>query len=170
MAVNIHCAVGGRNCRDTIASLRNTRTTHHNVTNFFCWRGRQWLRRQRYHVLARIITECRYAEREGEDPDCKSDRPAAPATQSGSSSHALIFIPREILASPFTDPVGIFRPAHFTSLREECFSPSKENVPVEYCSDAPLLPRCDRLLLRRAYHRSRRQIPTSNLPPTIALR
>jgi hypothetical protein len=96
VAVNIHCAVGGRNCRDTIASLRDTRATHHNVTNFFCWRGRQWLRRQHYHVLARIISECRYAEREGEDPDCKSDRPAAPATQSGSSSHAVILNPLRI--------------------------------------------------------------------------
>jgi hypothetical protein len=58
----------------------------------------------------------------------------------------------------------------FTTLREECFSPSKENVRDERCSDAPLPLRYGRLRLRRAYHRSRRQIPTSNLPPTIALR
>ncbi len=94
--VNIHRLSSGRNCRETIASLRNARATRYHVTNFLCVVGRQGPRGQRYHVLARIICECRYAEREGEDPNCKSDRPAAPATQSGSSSHAVILNPLRI--------------------------------------------------------------------------
>jgi hypothetical protein len=94
--VNVHRVSSGRNCRETIASLRNARATRYHVTNFLCRVSRQWLRWQRYHILARIISECRYAEREGEDPNCKSDRPAAPATQSGSFSHARIVNPLRI--------------------------------------------------------------------------
>ncbi len=80
------------------------------------------------------------------------------------------------------DPISEFKqaysPTHFvflgqptsSTLREECFSRSKENVRGECCSDALLLLRYGCLRLRRACHRSRQQIPTSNLPPTIALR
>ena len=80
------------------------------------------------------------------------------------------FGPIRNLSKLIPDPLRIFRPAHFFHLREECFSPSKENVRGECCSDALLLLRYGRLRLQRAYHRSRRQIPTSNLPPTIELR
>ena len=48
----------GRNCRETIASLRNARATRYHVTNFLCLLGRQWLRWQRYYILAWIISEC----------------------------------------------------------------------------------------------------------------
>ena len=48
----------GRNCRETIASLRNARATRYHVTNFLCFLGRQWLRWQRYYILASIISEC----------------------------------------------------------------------------------------------------------------
>jgi hypothetical protein len=71
-----------------------------------------------------------------------------------------------------------FSPIHFvflgqptsSSLREECFSLSRESVQGEYCSDALLLLRYGCLRPPRACHRLRQQIPTSNLPPTIALR
>ena len=59
MTVNVHRGGSGRNCRETIASLRNARTTRYDVTDFVCRLSRQWLRRQRYHVLARIVCECR---------------------------------------------------------------------------------------------------------------
>ena len=122
MTVNVHVGSSGRNCRETIASLRNARVTHHHVTNLLCCFGSQWLlRRQRYHVLTRI-SDCRETERAGENPDCKSDRPAAPATQSGSSSHAYDFEPAADLsklihqsasyfqASPLLPPVrGMFQ-------------------------------------------------------------
>jgi hypothetical protein len=79
---------------------------------------------------------------------------------------------------PFANFSKSYSPTHFvvldqptsTSLREECFSPSRESVRGEYCSDALLLLRYGCLRPPRACHRSRRQIPTSNLPPTIALR
>ena len=80
------------------------------------------------------------------------------------------FGPIRNLSKLIPDPLRILKPAHFFHLREECFSPSKENVRGECCSDALLLLRYGRLRLRRAYRRSRRQIPTLNLPPTIELR
>jgi hypothetical protein len=52
MTVNVHVVSSGRNCRETIASLRNARVTGYHVTNFLCRRGRQWLRWQRYYILA----------------------------------------------------------------------------------------------------------------------
>jgi hypothetical protein len=57
MTVNVHVLSSGRNCRETIASLWNTRVTRYHVTNFLCFLGRQWLRRQRYYILA-WISEC----------------------------------------------------------------------------------------------------------------
>lgn len=80
------------------------------------------------------------------------------------------FHPIKKLSKLFPDPLGIFKPAHFLHLARKCFSQSKESVRAEYCSDALLLLRYGRLQLRRVYHRSRRRIPTSNLPLTIALR
>jgi hypothetical protein len=56
--VNVHVVSSGRNCRETIASLRNARVTRYHVTNFLCFLGRQWLRWQRYYILAWIISEC----------------------------------------------------------------------------------------------------------------
>jgi hypothetical protein len=107
--VYIHVASSGRNCRETIATLRNARVTHHDVTKYsLCRLSRQWLRRQRYHVLARIICECRYAKRAGEDPYCKSDRPAAPATQSGSSYHVVILSCLRNLSKPIPQPTWYF--------------------------------------------------------------
>ena len=79
------------------------------------------------------------------------------------------FDPVPKLSKSIPDPRRIFKPVHFPHLREECFSQSKENVRAEDCSDGLLLLRCGRLRLQRAYHKSRRRIPTSNLPPTIAL-
>ena len=73
------------------------------------------------------------------------------------------------LSKLIPEPLRIFEPAHFLHLGEECFSQSKENVRAEDCSDVLLLLRCGRLRLQRACHKSRRRIPTSNLPPTIAL-
>ena len=58
MTVNVHVRSSGRNCRETIASLRNARATRYHVTNFLCFLGRQWLRWQRYYILASIISEC----------------------------------------------------------------------------------------------------------------
>ena len=80
------------------------------------------------------------------------------------------FDPVKKLSKLIPDPLRIFKPAHFLHLREEYFSQSKENVRGEYCLDAPLLLRCGRLRLQRAYHKLRWRIPTSNLPPAIALR
>lgn len=167
MTVDIHCAEGGRNCRETIASLRNSRATRYHVTNFLCWRGRRRLRGPRYYILARI-SECRDAEREGEDPDCTSNRPAAPATESASFSHAATLIPMEVLSKLNPDPPGIFAPAHFLHVLRECISPSRENVRVEYCSGALLLPRFGCLPPRRVCHRLQQRIPILNLPPIIA--
>ena len=145
--VNVHRGISGRNCRETIASLRNARATSYHVTNFLCVVDRQWLRRQRYHVLARIISECRYAEREGEDPDCKSERPAAPATQSDSSSHAVILMPPGIKASLFPDPLRIFRQVHFHPPQGMLQSVHRK------CSR--------RMLLRRAFASSLRPPPAA---------
>jgi hypothetical protein len=58
MTVNVEVVSSGRNCRETIASLRNARVTRYHVANFFCWLGRQWLRWQRYYILASIIRDC----------------------------------------------------------------------------------------------------------------
>jgi hypothetical protein len=58
MTVNVHREGSRRNCRETIASLRNARATRYHVTNFLCFLGSQWLRRQRYYILASIISEC----------------------------------------------------------------------------------------------------------------
>ena len=80
------------------------------------------------------------------------------------------FDPTRNLSKLNPDPLRIFKPAHFFHLREKCFSPSKENVRGECCSDALLLLRYGRLRSQRAYHKSRRRIPTSSLPPTIELR
>ena len=77
------------------------------------------------------------------------------------------FEPAADLSKLIPDPLRSFKPAH---LHQECFSRSRGNVRAEYCSDALLPLRYGCLQLRRAYHRSRRQIPTSNLPPAIALR
>ena len=79
------------------------------------------------------------------------------------------FDPVPKLSKSIPDPRRIFKPVHFPHLREECFSQSTENVRAEDCSDGLLPLRCGRLRLQRAYHKSRRRIPTSNLPPTIAL-
>ena len=70
------------------------------------------------------------------------------------------FEPAANLSKLIPNPLRIFRPAHFTTLREECFSPSKENVRGECCSNALLLLRYGCLRLRRACHRSRQRIPT----------
>jgi len=160
MTVYIHLGSSGRNCRETIASLRNARATRYHITNFLHVSGRQWLlRRQRYHVLTRIC-ECRETERAGENPDCKSDRPAAPATQSGSSSHGCDSEPAANLSKPIRRPTSHLWTSPLPSACDDCFSPSKENVRAECCSDALLLLRYGCRLLPRACHRSRRRIPT----------
>jgi hypothetical protein len=56
--VNVEMVSSGRNCRETIASLRNARVTRYHVTNFLCFLGTQWLRWQRYYIRAWIISEC----------------------------------------------------------------------------------------------------------------
>ena len=41
--VNVHVVGSGRNCRETIAWLRNTRVTHQHQANLLCWLGRHGL-------------------------------------------------------------------------------------------------------------------------------
>src|SRR3954469_21777357 len=58
LTVNVHRKGSRRNCRETIASLRNARATRYHVASFLCFLGRQWLRWQRYYILAAITSEC----------------------------------------------------------------------------------------------------------------
>jgi hypothetical protein len=145
MAVYIHLGSSGRNCRETIASLRNARATRYHITNFLGVSDRLWLRRQRYHVLTRI-SKCRETERAGENPDCKSDRPAAPATQSG-FSHGEILNRLGIYASSFASPLRIFGTAHFTNSTRMSQSVQRK------CSR--------RMLFRRAFASSLRLPPAA---------
>lgn len=131
--VNIHVVSSGRNCRETIASLRNARVTCYHITNFLCCIDRQRLRRPRYDILARISSVGRYAEREGEDPNCRSDRPAAHATQSGSFSHVVILLPVRILSKLNLRSTSYFSASPLRPPPEVCFSRSRGNVQGEYC-------------------------------------
>jgi hypothetical protein len=95
--VNIHRVSSGRNCRETIACLRNARATRYHQANFL-WLGRHGVLRRQHDVISPVTSKSRCAKRERQSPDCTSDRPAAPATESGSFSHAVTLIPMGILS------------------------------------------------------------------------
>ena len=124
-SVNSHRVGSGRDCSEPIARLRNSGASGHNQAHFL--RGLRdplWLRRERY-VLARICSKCRCAKCEREHASCRSDRPAAHATESASCFHVLIMSPVsnscKLISSGSRTKTRQFRPSQV--------SQSKENVP-----------------------------------------
>ena len=107
MTVNGHRIRGGRNCRETIARLRNARASLYHEANFL-WLGGQRLLRRQHHAIAPITSKSRCAKCEGQAPDCTSDRPAAPATEYASFSHAVTLIPMGIVSKPIRRSTSYF--------------------------------------------------------------
>jgi hypothetical protein len=169
MTVNIHRVSSGRDCRETVASLRNARATRYHQANFL-WLGRQRLLRRQHYAVSPVTSKSRCAKCQRQSRDCTSDRPAAPATESISFSHAVTLIPLQMFRKLIPRSTSHFwaSPLPPASARN-AFSPSRGNVPVECCSDALLLLRYGCLRPRRACHRSQQRIPTLNLAPAIAL-
>lgn len=172
VTVNGHCVGSSRNRCEPVARLRDCGASGHNKAHLLHGSGDSLLCcRLHYNVLARISSECRCAKCQCQHGACASDRPAARATASASCIHAASVMPRRILCKLIRLSSSYFYACPLSpASAKECFSPSKENVRGECCSDALLLLRCGRLRLPRAYRRSRRQIPTSNLPPAIERR
>ncbi len=153
MTVNIHRVSSGRNGGEPIAWLRNARASRYHQANFLCL-GRHGLLRRQHYVICPVTSKSRCANRERQRPDCTSDRPAAPATESDSFFHAVNLIPSQMFRKLIPQPTSHFwaSPLPNPSSKERS-SQSKGNVRDEYFSDGPLPLRFGCLRLRRACHR-----------------